>query len=79
MGVRHRTPIACFSEERGMDGTEIRIARIRAGLKQYQLAQRADVREVELSLIENNRRQPTPDKLARIQAALREVADARAI
>ena len=55
-----------------MNGTEIKIARIRAGLKQYELAQRAGVREVELSLIENNRRQPSPEKLARIIGALPE-------
>ena len=58
-----------------MNGTEIKIARIRAGLKQYELAQRAGVREVEFSLIENNRRRPSPEKLARIMGALPEVTD----
>ncbi len=57
-----------------MDGTDIRIARIRAGLRQYELARRASIREPELSLIENNRKQPSPEKLARIIAALPEVA-----
>ena len=39
-----------------MNGIEIRIARIRAGLKQYELAHRAGIREPELSLIENANR-----------------------
>ncbi len=57
-----------------MKGTEIRIARIRAGLRQYQLAERAGIREPELSLIENNRKRPSEAKLSRIVAVLPEVA-----
>ena len=53
-----------------MDGTDIRVARIRAGMKQYELARRAGLRESELSLIENNRRVPSPDKSVRIVQAL---------
>ena len=59
-----------------MNGTEIKVARIRAGLRQYELAARAGVRETELSLIENNRKRPSAEKLARIAAVLPEVADA---
>ena len=57
-------------EEGSVDGTDIRIARIRAGLKQYELAQRAGLRQNELSLIENNRATATPEKSARIAQAL---------
>jgi transcriptional regulator with XRE-family HTH domain len=53
-----------------MIGLEIRIARIRAGLKQYELAARAGIREPELSLIENGRKQPSAEKAARIVEAL---------
>ena len=53
-----------------MQGIDIRIARIRAGMKLYALAQRAGLREPELSMIENGRKQPTPEKAARIAAAL---------
>jgi transcriptional regulator with XRE-family HTH domain len=60
-----------------MTGTEIRIARIRAGLRQYELAQRTGIREPELSLIENNRKLVSPEKLARIVAVLPEVSRVR--
>jgi len=50
---------------------DIRIARIRAGLKLYELAGMADIREPELSMIETGRRQPSPEKTARIMDALR--------
>ncbi len=53
-----------------MDGMDIRIARIRAGLKLYELAQRAGIREPELSMIETGRRQPSVEKAARIADAL---------
>lgn len=53
-----------------MNGIDIKIARIRAGLKQYELAGRAGIREPELSLIENGRKRPSAAKLARITAAL---------
>lgn len=53
-----------------VQGIDIRIARIRAGMKQYELAQRAGIREPELSMIENGRKQASPEKAARIVAAL---------
>jgi transcriptional regulator with XRE-family HTH domain len=53
-----------------MQGMDIRIARIRAGMKLYELAQRAGLREPDLSMIETGRREPTPEKAARIAAAL---------
>ena len=53
-----------------MEGVDIRIARIRAGLKLYELAHRAGIREPELSMIETGRKQPSPEKAARIADAL---------
>jgi DNA-binding XRE family transcriptional regulator len=53
-----------------VEGIDIRIARIRSGLKLYELAQRAGIREPELSMIETGRRQPSPEKAARIAEAL---------
>src|SRR6476661_6140494 len=53
-----------------MQGIEVRIARLRAGLKQYELAQRAGIREPELSMIETGRKEPSPEKAARITEAL---------
>jgi len=53
-----------------MQGIDIRIARIRAGMKLYELAQRAGLREPDLSMIETGRREPTPEKAARIAEAL---------
>lgn len=54
-----------------VQGMDIRIARIRAGLKLYELAERAGIREPELSMIETGRKQPSPEKAARIEDALR--------
>jgi transcriptional regulator with XRE-family HTH domain len=53
-----------------VQGIDIRIARIRAGLKQYELAQLAGIREPELSMIENGRKQASPEKAVRIAVAL---------
>ena len=55
-----------------MDGLDILVARRRAGLKQFELAQRAGMRPNELSLIENGRLPIKPETLARITAALRQ-------
>jgi transcriptional regulator with XRE-family HTH domain len=53
-----------------MDGTELRIARIRVGLKQYEAAQQAGMRPNELSLIENGRASASPEQLARLSQVL---------
>ncbi len=53
-----------------MDGIEIKIARIRAGVKQYELAQQAGIHPSELSLIESGRALPSAEKLDRISRAL---------
>lgn len=57
-----------------MDGIEIRVARIRAGMKQYELAQQAGIHPSELSLIETGRVQPSAERLDRISRALCAVA-----
>lgn len=53
-----------------MQGIDIRIARIRAGLKLYELAALAGIREPELSMIETGRKEPSTEKAARILEAL---------
>jgi transcriptional regulator with XRE-family HTH domain len=53
-----------------VNGIEIKIARIRAGLRGYELAQRVGLSESALSRIETGRKQPTADLEARISEAL---------
>jgi len=66
------------SEVSQVDGLDLKIARLRAGLKQYELAQRAGLRPNELSLIESGHLVPARDKLERIRLVLGgECADAR--
>jgi hypothetical protein len=48
-----------------VNGIDLRIARIRSGLKQYELAQRAGLRPDEISLAENGRKRLSADKLQR--------------
>ncbi len=54
-----------------MDGIEIKIARIRAGVRAYELAHRVGLSESALSRIETGRKQPTTEELARITEALK--------
>lgn len=51
-------------------GIELRIARIRAGLKLFELANKANIEETRLSRIENSRRTPRADEVKRLQKAL---------
>jgi len=53
-------------------GVEIKIARIRLGLKQWELAQKVGMCQNTLSLIENGRRQPAHEVLQRIEKVLNE-------
>ena len=48
------------------EGVEIKIARIRAGLRQYEVATRAGILPNRLSEIEAGRRRPSPELLERI-------------
>ena len=52
------------------DGTDIKIMRIRSGIKAIELAKQIGISNVKLSLIENNRIDVSKDVLEKIQAAL---------
>lgn len=51
-------------------GLRLRIARMRIGLKQYELAAKVGITSTVLSQIETGLKEPNPDLLQRIQAAL---------
>jgi len=53
-----------------MDGIELKILRIRAGIRAYELARRLGMSESALSRIETGRRQPSPELTERIAGAL---------
>jgi transcriptional regulator with XRE-family HTH domain len=53
-----------------VDGLEIKIARIRAGVRAYELAHQLGMSESALSRIETGRKQPSPELAARIADAL---------
>ena len=53
-----------------MDGIELKIKRIRAGVRAYELAQRVGMSESALSRIETGRKQPSPEMVKRINEAL---------
>jgi len=53
-----------------MDGLEFKIARLRAGLRAYEVARRVGLSESALSRIETGRRQASPEEAARIAEAL---------
>jgi len=48
------------------EGVEIKVARIRAGLRQYEVATRVGILASRLSEIEAGRRRPSPELLERI-------------
>lgn len=80
MGLQRCSPISIFCGGGQVEGMDIRIARIRAGLRQYELAERAGVRQSELSLIENGRLKPSAPKAERIARALSiDVAETRGV
>ena len=54
------------------DGLEIKIARLKAGVKQYDLAARLGIRAPALSEMESDRRPLSPEMAARIREALDE-------
>jgi len=53
-----------------VDGIEIKIARIRAGVRAYELAHRVGLSESALSRIETGRKQASPELAERISEAL---------
>jgi len=52
------------------EGVEIKIARIRTGLRQYEVAARVGILPNRLSEIESGRRRPSPELLERILQAM---------
>ena len=61
-------------EESGLSGIDLKIMRIRAGLKQYEVAQRLGVAPPVLSTLENGQRPVTRERAAAISAAIRALA-----
>jgi transcriptional regulator with XRE-family HTH domain len=61
-----------------MDGLEIKIARLRAGLKQYELAAKVGITQTKLSEIECGRLQPSPELLQRVLQVIEEARSAKA-
>lgn len=53
-----------------MDGIELKIKRIRAGVRAYELAHQLGMSESALSRIETGRKQPSPEITKRISEAL---------
>lgn len=54
-----------------MEGIDIKIARIRAGVRAYELAQRVGLSESAMSRIETGRKPASPELAARITDALK--------
>lgn len=61
-----------------VNGLDIKIMRLRAGLRQYDLAARLGVHPSRLSEIESGRRQPAPQLLERLLLMLKEDAGSKA-
>ena len=57
-----------------MDGLDLKMARLRAGVRGYELARHVGMTETMLSRIETGRRVADPDELARLVAAIDAVA-----
>ncbi len=55
-----------IKESRGNKGLELKIARLRAGLKQYELAAKVGIAPTQLCEIETGRREVPADLLERI-------------
>jgi len=57
-----------------MDGLDLKIARLRAGIRGFELARHVGMTETMLSRIETGRRTSSPDELARLVAAIGVIA-----
>lgn len=51
-------------------GLDLKVSRLRAGIKQYQLAAQLGITPIHLSEIENGRREASPELIAKIEAAI---------
>jgi len=58
-------------EAKSSQGLELKIARLRAGLKQYQLASEVGIASTQLSEIETGRREVSPEVLERILGVIK--------
>jgi len=56
---------------RGNKGFNLKIARLRAGVKQYELAAKVGIAPTQLCEIEAGRRQPSPELCQRILQAIK--------
>jgi transcriptional regulator with XRE-family HTH domain len=54
-------------------GLELKIARLKAGLKQYELAAKLGISTTQLCEIETARRQPSPELAEKIKRVLQEL------
>lgn len=54
-------------------GLELKIARLRASLKQYELAAKLGISTTQLCEIETRRRQPSPELAEKIRRVLQEL------
>lgn len=55
-----------MKESGDISGLELKIVRLRAGLKQYELAAKVGIAPTQLCEIETGRREPAPELLERI-------------
>jgi len=62
--------VSALNESGHPVGLDIKIARIRAGLRQYQVAMSVGISPARLSEIEAGRRRPSPELLERILAVV---------
>ena len=66
-----------IKEGRDNKGLELKIARLRAGLKQYELAAKVGIAPTQLCEIETGRRELPPDLLQRILRVINSSRDAQ--
>lgn len=60
-----------LKEGKNNNGLELKIARLRAGLKQYELAAKVSIAPTQLCEIEAGRREVSPELLERILGAIK--------
>lgn len=65
-----------ITEVKSSKGLELKIARIRAGLKQYELAAKVGIASTQLCEIETGRREVSPGLLERILGVIKSNKDA---
>lgn len=66
-----------ISEGRSSQGLELKIARLRAGLKQYEMAAKVGIASTQLCEIETGRREVSPELLERILGVIKTNKEAK--